>query len=325
MKAPGQPESGASAGRGQLSPAPPSLTWEQWLRIAGLIDEWWPASEFDGGHIRAYLFELDRHSADEVQAAVRACLHDGSAFAASLAQLMVKLERPVIERPAWVMVYNRLRWAVGREVGENAAIQALFREHAAIAQFVIEYGYDRLRAEPFTDAQLAGVVEKRMKDAWEDFAVRWKRDQGSAWGARARRAQPCAAAAACSAWTPRRSRAVRCRRAPNEGGRTAVAPQVEGARGRRCRPLRRRPTRRLRARGHHLPGLRQPVRPRRADALRAQGRRDRSRRRLPARGPGHGLAATGAAQELHRHRRDALANAQSAPPVFDPQTTKEDE
>ena len=150
MKAPGQPESGASASRGHLSPAPPSLTWERWLRIAGLIDEWWPASEFDEGHIRAYFPELDRHSADEVEAAVRACLHDGSAFAASLAQLMVKLERPVIELPARVMLYNRLRWAVGRKVGENAAIQAPVREHAAIAQFVIEYGYDRLRAEPFT-------------------------------------------------------------------------------------------------------------------------------------------------------------------------------
>ena len=182
MKAPGQPESGASASRGHLSPAPPSLTWEQWLRIAGLIDEWWPASEFDEGDIRACLPELDRHSADEVEAAVRACPHDGSTFAASLAQLMVKLERPVIELPARVMLYNRLRWAVGRKVGENAAIQAPVREHAAIAQFVIEYGYDRLRAEPVTDAQLAGVVEKRMKDAWEDFAVRWKRDQGQRLG-----------------------------------------------------------------------------------------------------------------------------------------------
>lgn len=93
---------------------------------------------------------------------------------------MVKLERPVIELPARVMLHNRLRWAVGRKVGENAAIHAPVREHAAIAQFVIEYGYDRLRAEP--DAQLAGVVEKRMKDAWEDFAVRWKRDQGQRLG-----------------------------------------------------------------------------------------------------------------------------------------------
>ena len=77
---------------------------------------------------------------------------------------------------------HRLRWAVGRKVGENAALQAPVREHAAIAQFVIEYGYDGLRAEPVTDAQLAGVVEKRMKDAWEDFAVRWKRDQGQRLG-----------------------------------------------------------------------------------------------------------------------------------------------
>ncbi|HEX5922538.1 MAG TPA: hypothetical protein VFY45_01820, partial [Baekduia sp.] len=241
------------------------------------------------------------------------------AFAASLAQLMVKLERPVIELPAWVMVCNRLRCAAGREVGENAAIQALFREHAAIAQF--EYGYDRLRAEPCTDAQLAGVVEKRMKDAWEDFAVRWKRDQGSAWGARARRAQPCAAAAACSAWTPRRSRAVRGRRAPNEGGRTAVARKLKV---------------------HVVAGVDHSVAGQHsafelediiylgfvkqfghAVLMPSSTRTARSsRRRLPARGPGHGLAATGAAQELHRHRRDALANAQSAPPVFDPQTTK---
>ena len=154
------------------------MTFEQWVAIAGRIDEWWPATEFDEGHIKAYFPELERYDADEIMEAVRACLPDGSAFAPSLAQLTVKLERPKIDLPPWVKVFNRLRWAVGREVGEEAAIQSLFREHAAIAQFVLDYGYQRLRNEPFNDPQLAGVIEKRIKDSWEDFAERWRRDQG---------------------------------------------------------------------------------------------------------------------------------------------------
>ena len=325
MKAPGQPESGASAGRGQLSPAPPSLTWEQWLRIAGLVDEWWPASEFDGGHIRAYLPELDRHSADEVEAAVRACLHDGSAFAASLAQLMVKLERPVIERPAWVMLYNRLRWAVGRKVGENAAIHAPVREHAAIAQFVIEYGYDRLRAEPVTDAQLAGVVEKRMKDAWEDFPCAGSATRASAWGARARSRAP--------------------RRRPAAPGRLeGRAPCAVGRH--RMRAGERLVRRKLKV--HVVAGVDHFVAGQHGafelediiylgfvnqfgDAVLMPFER-KDGEIVPVGVCQHAgqdmvwpLQALPKSFTVTDAMRDALANAQSAPPVFDPQTTKEDE
>lgn len=147
------------------------MSEEQWAVLAGHVDLWWPATEFTEDHEKAYYEVLKDFDAEQVEVAIRDQLERGEDFAPSAARLLKAL-RPLDHGLTFEQVMQWIETAANRiGADERRTLHWLWTKHEWAMAWVQQYGWDRLRMEPFNDPDTGGAVLWRLRKSWEAFVV----------------------------------------------------------------------------------------------------------------------------------------------------------
>lgn len=146
------------------------MTEGEWSVIAALIENWWPATEFDEGNEAAYFDVLRGFESADVEAAVREQLEQNNAFAPSAAQLLGSVRAIQGEvAPQWGDVWAWVVQAMERwPSNERTALHWLMTKHEWAAQWAEVYGWRRLVHEPI-HGENGGAILARLEKDWTSW------------------------------------------------------------------------------------------------------------------------------------------------------------
>jgi hypothetical protein len=155
---------------------------DEWLVIAGWVDEWWPA-KFESSAEDAWFVALEGFEAQDVIESLRAMLARGGTFRPSVAEVIGQIRRdPAVPTAAEMitLIFGRggvlsartqIRkgsWEAGErdQADRDAMRERLADMHPVVASFVDREGLDRLRALNLEDAEFGGARRRMLEQRW---------------------------------------------------------------------------------------------------------------------------------------------------------------